>query len=195
MTYPRAACLVVVLLAARFASAQVSVEEAQRRLKERTATAPSTTQPVGELARLSEENRKLRLRVGQLESENQALRTALAAQRTAMTQPSGDAPVQDHISIAGGWRGGDINRGSGYVLEFAPEGTYRRTFLSYNKRETGQYHFTANNVVELLADSSAEGGERNAYRVSVDGNQLTMTPVRVNGADVTNGRPIVLTKG
>jgi multidrug efflux pump subunit AcrA (membrane-fusion protein) len=195
MSYPRAACLVVVLLAARFASAQVSVEEAQRRLRERTATAPAATQPVGELARVTEENRKLRVRVGQLEAEIQTLRTALAAQKTAATQPAGDAPVQDHVSIAGGWRGGDINRGSGYVLEFAADGTYRRTFLSYNKRETGQYHFTASNVVELLADSSAEGGERNAYRVSVDGNSLTLTPVRVNGADIANGRPMVLTRG
>ncbi|HEX4795745.1 MAG TPA: hypothetical protein VH370_18285 [Humisphaera sp.] len=194
MNYSRAACLVVVLLAARFASAQVSVEEAQRRLKERTATAPAAaTQPVGELARVTEENRKLRVRVEQLESEVQTLRTALAAQRTAMTQPAADAT--EHVSIAGGWRGGDINRGSGYVLEFAPEGTYRRTFLSYNKRETGQYHFTASNIVELQADSSAEGGEHNAYRVSVDGNTLTLTPVRVNGADVANGRPMVLTRG
>ena len=36
----------------------------------------------------------------QLESEVQTLRTALAAQRTAMTQPAADAT--EHVSIAGG---------------------------------------------------------------------------------------------
>jgi hypothetical protein len=193
----RAALVVaVVLLAARFAGAQMSVEEAQKRLREKAAQAAST-QPVSELARLTEENKKLRLRVSELETEVSTLKDALAR---AGTPANGSGPTTrpstepQRISIAGTWRGGDINRGSGYLLDFNADGTYRRTFIAYNRSETGRYQATTADSIEMWTDSANESGDHNEYRVAVDNDQLTLTPTRLNGAELRNGRPLVLTR-
>jgi len=90
--------------------------------------------------------------------------------------------------------GGDINRGSGYLLDFNSDGTYRRTFIAYNRAETGRYQFTTADTIEMWTDAAADNGDRNEYRVTVDNDQLTLTPTRLNGAELRNGRPIVLTK-
>jgi len=189
---------VMVLSAARFAGAQISVEEAQKRLREKT-TQPATTQPVSELARLYEENKKLRLRVAQLEAEVSTLRAAMMQGNSATTtgpapttRPAAESPQR--TAIAGNWRGGDINRGSGYLLDFNSDGTYRRTFIAYNRAETGRYQFTTADTIEMWTDAAADNGDRNEYRVTVDNDQLTLTPTRLNGAELRNGRPIVLTK-
>jgi hypothetical protein len=203
MGYARAAIVVVavVLSAARLAGAQISVEEAQKRLREKNAQ-PATTQPISELARLSDENKRLRLRIAQLEAEVSSLRSALgvgqpaaqpAAQATSnpSTRPSAEP---QHAQIAGTWRGGDINRGSGYLLDFNADGSYRRTFIAYNRAETGRYQFTNADTIEMWTDAAADTGDRNEYRVVVDNDQLTLTPTRLNGADLRNGRALVLTR-
>jgi hypothetical protein len=191
-----AVVVAVVLLAARFAGAQISVEEAQKRLREKT-TQPATTQPVSELARLYDENKRLRLRVAQLEAEVSTLRGALA-QGPNSTPTTGSAPATrpsaERTAIAGTWRGGDINRGSGYLLDFSPDGTYRRTFIAYNRAENGRYQFTGADTIEMWTEAAADSGDRNEYRVTIDNDQLTMTPTRLNGAELRNGRPLVLTK-
>ena len=191
-----AVLLAVVLLAARFAGAQISVEEAQKRLREKT-TQPATTQPVSELARLYDENKRLRLRVAQLEAEVSTLRVALG-QGGGSTPTTGSAPTTrpsaERAAIAGTWRGGDINRGSGYLLDFNSDGTYRRTFIAYNRAENGRYQFITADTIEMWTEAAADSGDRNEYRVTIDNDQLTMTPTKLNGADLRNGRPIVLTR-
>ena len=186
--------VVVVLLAARFAGAQMSVEEAQKRLREKNAQAAST-QPVSEFAHLTEENKKLRLRVSELETEVATLRNALAHSGTSASGPTTrPATEPQRISVAGTWRGGDINRGSGFLLDFNSDGTYRRTFIAYNKSESGRYQLTAADTIEMWTDAANEAGDHNEYRIAVDNDQLTLTPTRLNGAELRNGRPLVLTR-
>lgn len=205
MSWTRAAAAVaIVVVGARLAGAQVSTEEAARRLRERTSsTQPAATQPVGELARISEENRQLRLRVSQLEMEVSTLRNALAqlqqpgAARTGApaSQPANARAEMPRVPITGAWRGGDINRGSGYLLDFTADGAYHRNFLSYNKREAGQYRFTGPDTIEMWSEGAPEGADHNEYRVAVENGQLTLTPTRLNGRDIVNGKPLVLTRG
>ena len=50
----------ILLVVGAVASAQVSVEEAQRRLHEKLATRPASTQPLSDVDRLRIENARLR---------------------------------------------------------------------------------------------------------------------------------------
>src|SRR4051812_8395401 len=103
MSYARAAVVVAVLLsAAQFAAAQISVDEANRRLRERTTSRPAETQPVSELSRLTEENRRLRLRVAQLEMENNTLRQVMnQGPTTAPTTQRSAVPDNQRVPITG----------------------------------------------------------------------------------------------
>jgi len=191
------------VICVRFAIAQVPVEEAQKRLQAKLATRPATTQPVGELERLRDENNRLRVRVAELQMEVSALRDALGqgnggrpatqASRTGpATQPAGG---QMENLLVGSWRGGEPARGAGYVLEFASDGTYRRNFLQYPQRENGHYRLLPGDTLEMWTDKVAPDAPHNQYHIAIENNQLTLTPMIVEGAEVRRPTPIVLSRG
>src|SRR5712675_84974 len=76
-------------LVARPASAQVSFDEAQRRLNAKLATKPASTQPISDSDRLRAENRRLREENLAMQTEISQLRDALANASTPTTQPGG----------------------------------------------------------------------------------------------------------
>jgi hypothetical protein len=192
---------------ARLASAQVSIEEAQKRLQQKLATRPASTQPVSEMDRLREENNRLRVQVADLQMEVQNLRNSLAQQGNRApggptTRPSaamnggtggGGAAASADARLVGHWRGGDSAHGAGYVLEFNPDGSYRRTFLSYPQHEEGSYRMVNGDTVEMWT-ANVGGGPRNQYHLGIENNQLTLTPIVIEGAAVRRPTPMVLSR-
>ncbi|HZL37671.1 MAG TPA: hypothetical protein VFC78_20305 [Tepidisphaeraceae bacterium] len=182
--------LLVMALAGHVLRAQVSTEEAQRRLAaKQLAARPPASQPAGELERLRAENRRLRVRVMSLQEEIQTLKAALvqADKAGAATRPAPEA------AIAGRWRGGDITTGSGYVIDFAPDGTYKQNFIAYDQRDAG--HFKAvGDTLEMWSNKTPEDRKHNQYQIALANGQLTLTPLVVDGAQVKHGRGLVLRK-
>ena len=189
-------CLAMLTTAATALRAQISPEEAERRLKEKLASRPAATQPVAatEADRLREENRRLRLQVMALQGEVATLKDALA--RAAKTSPAATTrPAEDGAekAIIGRWRGGDITAGSGYLLDFAPDGTYTQNWIAYSQRDGGQYRI-ADGMLELWSNKAPEDRKHNRYKMTLDNARLTLVPLVVDGVDVKNGRPLVLQK-
>lgn len=191
--------LLAILVVGRLASAQLSVEEAQKRLQAKMATRPATTEPVGELERLRAENTRLRVEVSRLQMEVQTLRDAMAqnsaapahARSGATTQPSRPSGPED--KIVGAWRGGDPAHGAGFVLTFKDDGSYQRAFLQYPQKENGHYRFATPDTVDLWIGDN-EDGPHSEYRVAIAGNQLTLTPLMKDGLEVRRPVPMVMTR-
>lgn len=191
--------LLAILVVGRLASAQLSVEEAQKRLQAKMATRPATTEPVGELERLRAENTRLRVEVSRLQMEVQTLRDAMAqnsaapahARSGATSQPSRPSGPED--KIVGAWRGGDPAHGAGFVLTFKDDGSYQRAFLQYPQKENGHYRFATPDTVDLWIGDN-EDGPHSEYRVAIAGNQLTLTPLMKDGLEVRRPVPMVMTR-
>jgi uncharacterized protein YlxW (UPF0749 family) len=191
--------LLAICVVGRFASAQLSVEEAQKRLQAKMATRPATTEPVGELERLRTENNRLRVEVSRLQMEVQTLRDALAqnsaapahARSGATTQPSRPSGPED--KIVGAWRGGDPAHGAGFVLTFKDDGSYQRAFLQYPQKENGHYRFASPDTMDMWIGDN-EDRPHSQYRVSVEGTRLTLTPLLQDGLEVRRPVPMVMTR-
>lgn len=194
------AVLLAIGATARLASAQLSVEEAQKRLQAKMATRPAATEPVGELERLRAENNRLRVEVSRLQMEVQTLRDALAqnspapgshARNGATTQPSRPSGPED--KVVGAWRGGDPAHGAGFVLTFNADGTYQRAFLQYPQKENGHYRFASPDTMDMWIGDN-EDQPHNQYRVTVEGGRLTLTPLLKDGVEVRRPVSIVMTR-
>lgn len=175
------------------ARGQISVEEAEQRLKARTASRP-TTQPTSELDKLREENLRLRERILDLQQEVTTLKEALARASVPSGPASAPAAAETEAqkALVGRWRGGDITAGAGYLLEFAPDGTYKQTFLASPQSDAGQYRLTDAGLLEMWSDKSAENRKHNQYRISVTPTTLTLTPIIVDGVEVKLPRAMTL---
>lgn len=193
------AVLLAMGVAVRFATAQLSVEEAQKRLQAKMSTRPATTEPVGELERLRAENNHLRVEVSRLQMEVQTLRDALAqnsaapahARTGATTQPS--RPSGPEEKITGAWRGGDPAHGAGFVLTFKDDGTYQRAFLQYPTKENGHYRFASPDTMDMWIGDN-EDRPHSQYRVAIQGNELTLTQLLQDGLEVRRPVPMVMTR-
>ncbi|MDB5299607.1 MAG: hypothetical protein JWO87_1270 [Phycisphaerales bacterium] len=183
------------------ARAQVPFDEAQRRLQEKLATRPAATQPVTEVEKLREENRRLRERLSGLQQEVTTLKEALARATEKPASVAGPAsrpaavavdPNSPKAVLPGRWKGGDISTGAGFVTVFDADGTYKQTWLSYPKQDIGRYQFTDETTLEMWGRTAADGGRHNQYRVAINNDQITLTPVVIDGVEVKNGRPMVL---
>jgi len=192
--------LLAIFVVGRLASAQLSVEEAQKRLQAKMATRPAATEPVGELERLRAENNRLRVEVSRLQMEVQTLRDALAQNSPtaashprsgATTQPSRPSGPQD--KIVGAWRGGDPAHGAGFVLTFKDDGSYQRAFLQYPQKENGHYRFASPDTMDMWIGDN-EDGPHSQYRVAIQGNELTLTQLLKDGLEVRRPVPIVMTR-
>ena len=193
------AVLLALCVVARLASAQLSVEEAQKRLQAKMSTRPAATEPVGELERLRAENSRLRVEVSRLQMEVQTLRDALAQNSPAPTHaPTGAStqssrPSGPEDKVVGAWRGGDPAHGAGFVLTFNADGTYQRSFLQYPQKENGHYRFASPDTVDLWIGDN-EDQPHNQYRVAVEGGRLTLTPLLKDGVEVRRPVPMVMTR-
>ena len=179
--------------------AQVPIEEAQRRLQEKLATRPAATQPVTEVEKLREENRRLRERLSGLQEEVTTLREALARATEKPTssgdpasRPAAADPNSPKALLPGRWRGGDISSGAGYVTVFDAEGTYKQTWLSYPKQDVGRYQLVDDTTLEMWSRSAPEDRRHNQYRITINHDQISLAPVMIDGAEVKGGRPVVL---
>ncbi|HET6247163.1 MAG TPA: hypothetical protein VFE47_05630 [Tepidisphaeraceae bacterium] len=196
--------LILVLVVGTFATlahAQVSVDEAQRRLAEKLATRPSGTPPPStEVEKLRAENLKLRERVMSLEQEVTTLKESLARASAAAgptTRPAAEAPAAADAAqkpLLGHWRGGDITTGSGYLLTFNADGTYQQLFTANGEKETGQFRAFDDGTLEMWNDKWPDTKKHNQYKVAAKLLQLTLTPVFVDGLDVKTPKPLVLSK-
>ncbi|HWE98061.1 MAG TPA: hypothetical protein VG269_29215 [Tepidisphaeraceae bacterium] len=191
--------LLALAVIAHPAPAQVSYDEAQRRLQEKLAARPAATQPATEVERLREENRRLRERLSSLQEEVTTLKESLARAATAGGPATRPAPKEAAVDpkspkalLPGRWHGGDAGAGAGYVTVFDPDGTYKQTWLSYPKQDLGQYQFVDDNTLEMWGRTAPEDRRHNQYRITINGNQITLTPLVIDGADVKNGRAVVL---
>ncbi len=189
----------LISFSAQLARSQVPIDEAERRLRERMATKPAGTQPSSEIERLREENRRLRERVADLQQEIGTLkeilgRTKPAAQAgtRAATGPAVAARDGLNKELVGRWRGGDITAGSSYVLEFNADGAYKQRFVVSDRREAGQYRLSEDNIMEMWSDKAADDRKHNQYRVTATADQMTLTPILVDGVEVKTPRPLVL---
>ena len=120
---------IVLLALAAVCSAQVTFEEAERRLHEKLSTRPATTQPMSEVDRLRAENRRLREQNQDLQTEVTQLRDALAnASGGPATRPAASAQTQPGSDLAskivGRWQGGTITAGNAFTIEFQSDGNY-----------------------------------------------------------------------
>lgn len=185
-----------VAMASPFAAGQISIEEAQARLKAKLTTRPAGTQPSSEVERLREENLRLRERVMDLQREVQTLRVILShAQQVApATAPATTAASDAAASqLVGRWRGGDATAGLSYTLQFNPEGTYLQTFVVYGRNESGHY-VVRDDTLEMWGDKAPQDRPHNQYRLSVSGGELKLTPLVLDGQSVKTPRTLDLTR-
>lgn len=192
----RLSFVVAVASLASFTLAQVSVEEADRRLKAKLATRPSVTQPASDIERLRNENLRLRQRIMSLEQEVTTLKESLARASkiapAATTRPGAPAAAPLHTIVVGRWRGGDIVAGSGYLIQFEPTGAYKQTFITTGKQETGQYRVFDDHTLEMWNDKWPEDKKHNQYRIEASPVQITLTATVIDGLEIKTPRPLVL---
>src|SRR5207237_5033110 len=93
--------------------------------------------------------------------------------RAAATQTSRNGPTTQPAGagmdslLVGSWRGGDPARGAGYVLEFASDGSYHRSFLQYPQRENGRYRLLPGDTLEMWTNNTGADAAHNQYRIAV----------------------------
>jgi hypothetical protein len=196
--------LSLIALSASITHAQVSVDEAQRRLAEKLAQKPPTTQPSTEIEKLRLENLRLRERVMSLEQEVTTLKESLArASASALkagpgpdTRTSEKAPEADAIQklVIGRWRGGDITTGTGYTLEFKPDGSYQQAFTTTGVKDAGQFRVFPDSTIEMWTDKWPEDKKHNQYQLATTPVRLTLTPMVLDGVQVKAAKVVVLMK-
>ncbi len=186
--------IIILLFVTATASAQISTDEAQRRLNDKLAKKPASTQPVSEVERLRAENRRLREDNLSLQREVSELRDALAnsvggsATRpvsSAQTQPGGDLEAR----IVGKWNGGTIAAGNAFTIEFQPDGNYVQTWTVATRNDKGHYSFVSDNTIEMWTGNAPQ---HNQYRAEIAAGELTLTPLVIAGGDVPRGKPMIL---
>lgn len=183
----------VVLVLAAVASAQVSFEEAQRRLRDKLTTRPSATQPVSEVDRLRMENRRLRDENAELSHEVAQLREALAAGAT--TNPATSRPTAlsgPAAQLAGRWQGGVLRDGNAFITEFAIDGTYHQSWLTSSHQESGHWTMPSDNVVEMWTAPNGDNQKRNRWHITFDKDQVTLIPMAPDDTDLPGAKPLVL---
>lgn len=185
---------IFLLIVAAAASAQISTEEAQRRLNDKLAKKPASTQPVSEIDRLRSENRRLREENLSLQREVSELREALAkavggsATRpvsSAQSQPGGDLATK----IRGKWKGGAVAAGNAFNIEFQPDGNYVQSWTVSPRSDKGHYSFVSDNTIEMWTGNAPH---HNQYRAEIVAGELTLTPLVIAGGDVPRGKPMIL---
>jgi len=188
--------LVPILLAvAAVASAQISVDEAQRRLKAKLSTRPASTQPISELDQLRIENRRLREENAQLTTEVTQLRDALAtaASGTPTTGPTTLPALSGPAArIVGHWHGGDLHDGSAFVTDFADDGTYKQSWLTSSHHDAGHWALGSDGILEMWTNQSGEEQPHNRWHIDIGADQLTLEPLARDGSVITAARPLVL---
>ena len=186
----------VIILLAGVASAQLSVEEANQRLKAKLSSRPSTTQPSSELDRLRQDNLRLRERIMDLQDEVTTLKAALgrvsANASGPATRPTAGIDDATQKLLLGRWHGGDNAAGSSYTIEFAADSTYKQTFLFGDQKDSGQYRLAGDGLMQMWSDKTVGDKRHNEYKISVTPGQLTLTPTVFDGLDVKTPRALVL---
>ncbi len=183
----------ILLVLAAVASAQVSIEEAQRRLHEKLTTRPASTQPLSEVERLRIENRRLREENADLSREVAQLREALAI-ATPTTNPAATASALTGPSakLVGRWQGGNLRDGNAFITEFADNGTYQQSWLTSPHHEAGHWAMPSDDVVEMWTNSTADDQKHNRWRVTFAKEQITFIPMAPDGTNLPGAKPLVL---
>jgi hypothetical protein len=187
----------VLLVVGAVASAQVSVEEAQRRLREKLATRPSATQPLSDVDRLRVENGRLRQQNNDLQREVDQLRTALAAASGAATTSPTTVPAQNvtgpGANLIGRWQGGNLRDGNAFITEFADDGTYTQSWLTSSLHESGHWTMPSDDSVEMwTAAAEALNQKHNRWRVTFGKDQLTLMPLASDDTVLPGAKALVL---
>ncbi len=186
--------VLLLLVITAVASAQISTDEAQRRLNEKLAKKPASTQPVSEVDRLRGENRRLREENLSLQREVSELRDALAsAVGGSTTRPASEAQTQPGADLAakivGKWAGGTIAAGNAFTIEFQPDGNYLQSWTVSPRSDKGHYSFTSENTIEMWTGNAPQ---HNQYRAEIAAGELKLTPLVIAAGDVPRGKPMVL---
>jgi hypothetical protein len=187
----------ILLGAAAVASAQVSVEEAQRRLHEKLATRPASTQPLSEVDRLRIENARLREQNIDLTHEVEQLRAALAVATVSATTNPTTAQVPaitgPGAKLVGRWQGGTLRDGNAFTTDFSDDGTYRQSWLTSSLHDSGHWTMASDDVLEMwTARAEATGQKHNRWRVAFGTDQVTLTPMAPDDTDLPGAKPLIL---
>ncbi len=187
----------ILLVVGAVASAQVSVEEAQRRLREKLATRPSSTQPLSEVDRLRMENARLREQNNDLAREVEQLRAALAAASGVATTNPTTAPAESvtgpGAKLVGRWQGGNLHDGNAFITDFADDGTYTQSWLTSSLHDSGHWTMPSDNVVEMWTTTAeAMNQKHNRWRVAFGKDQVSLTPLASDDTDLPGAKPLVL---
>jgi hypothetical protein len=185
---------ILIVTAALAASGQVSIEEAQRKLNQKLATHPASTQPLSDVDRLRQENRRLREENIDLTREVAQLRDALAvAAGTPSTNPT-TAPALAGTAgqMIGRWQGGSLLAGNAFIITFVADGTYTQSWLTATHRETGNWQISGNDVVEMWTTHVADDPKRNHWHVSFTKDQMTLSPLDTDGTPLAGAKPFIL---
>jgi hypothetical protein len=187
----------ILLALTAVASAQISVDEAQRRLNARLATRPASTQPISEVERLRIENRKLREENLVLTAEVTQLRDALAgaASNGPTTGPTTlPTPLLSGAAtkIVGHWSGGELSDGTAFVTDFSDDGTYKQSWLTSAHHEEGHWQLVSDDTLEMWTNETGDDQAKNRWHVDISSTQLTLRPLARDGSEITAARPLVL---
>jgi len=184
----------ILLVIGAVASAQVSVEEAQRRLSQKLATRPSSTQPLSEVDRLRIENRRLREQNIDLAHEVEQLRAALASANVpATTNPTTAQTIAGPgAKLIGRWQGGTLRDGNAFITDFAADGTYSESWLTSPLHDSGHWTMPLDDVVEMWTAKGGDNQKHNRWRVTFGKDQVTLRPMAPDDTDLPGAKPLVL---
>ncbi|HEX4125379.1 MAG TPA: hypothetical protein VHY37_11680 [Tepidisphaeraceae bacterium] len=183
----------------------MSVDDAEKRLRERQSTRPATTQPMSEMDRLREENERLRENNYALRQEVASLREALdhLMHREALANPTtrptsgpaqaAAAPAAGGVGLVGHWRGGSPQDGTAFLVTFDADGTYQQNWIFPPRSEPGHYQIDGDGTVEMWSDQSPPGQPHHLWSMSAEPDRVTLAPLLANG-EPSNDPPQVLTR-
>jgi hypothetical protein len=196
--------LLLLLASAPTLRAQMSVDDAQKLMRERLSTRPASTQPMSEADQLREENNRLREENYDLRQQVSSLHEALEhilhaspAGAGPATQPAPVAAAKPDASggpdIVGHYRGGSADNGTAFLVKFKPDGTYEQDWFMPARTEPGHYQFDGDGEIEMWSDSAPATAPHHLWKFVTEDNQITLTPLLANG-EPSGDPPQVLTK-
>jgi hypothetical protein len=181
----------------------MSVDDAEKLMRERLATRPASTQPMSEEDRLRAENNRLREDNYALRQEVSSLREALdhllhtqaMANSSPATRPAGAVavPAPAGPDIVGHWRGGSPDNGTSFLVSFKADGTYEQDWFMPARSEPGHYQFDGDSQIEMWSDASPATAPHHTWRIAVENDRITLTPLLANGQPSADP-PQVLTR-